>query len=192
MQALDVPAQKYRLTSLGLVIDAALDLAEWMDLGAQLGQMYNATRWAIADWLVYGEGRGDWGEMYSQGLEVTGLDYGYLAHLAQVAKAFPHHTRVDGLSVSHHMAVLALPPEERMDALYNADYEDMTRDELRAYVKERRAELGAPDRALPRATSWRGYVREARHSEDGRVMVVIEFDQGADLARGDAVEVRVK
>lgn len=191
MQDLDVPARKYRLVITGLIIDQPLTLEEWEDLGAKLSHMRNANTWQIADWLNY-SGKGEWGESYTQGMNATGLDYSYLAHLARVGRAFPHEDRIPGIPISYYMALLSLPEEERLPMLERVESEDLNRDQLRASVKKRLEELGAPERALPRATSWRGFVREARHSDDGRVMVVIEFEHGADLARGDAVEVRVK
>ena len=107
-------APTYRITRLGLEIKGTLTFDEWVEIGRRIVSLGNATRWALGDWLLYGEGRGNYGERYSQGLQnETQGSYGGLANAVSVAKKFPPESsrRRENLSWSHHAEVSTCEPE---------------------------------------------------------------------------------
>jgi len=54
-------------------------------------------------------GRGDWGEMYAQAIDATGVDYGTLRREVWVSGSVELCLRKHNLSWSHHQAVAPLP-----------------------------------------------------------------------------------
>ena len=81
--------------------------------------MGSAVSWALGDWLVYGEGRGDWGEKYTQAMSETGKSYESLVNFMVVSKAFELKRRRFNLSHSHHREIGALDPAAA-DLILNA------------------------------------------------------------------------
>ena len=126
----------FTLTRTGLRVQGVPTYAEWEQAGQQLFGLGNATAWAVGDWLLYGEGRGDWGETYSQAIDLTKRSYGSLVQCARVSRAFTCDARFANVSWSHHQAVVSLPPEARHVLLERAAAEQWTRDDLRACVRD--------------------------------------------------------
>ena len=58
----------------GLQIHGAPSYEHWRGTGLRLATLGDAVRWAIGDWLIYGEGRGEWGETYTQAAEETHIE----------------------------------------------------------------------------------------------------------------------
>ena len=88
----------FMLGPTGLQVRGVPTLAEWAHVGQTLFQLGNATAWAIGDWLLYGEGRGDWGETYTQAVDLTKRSYGSLAQCARVSRGFNFEARFKNLS----------------------------------------------------------------------------------------------
>ena len=91
--------------------------AQWMEDGASLRHLQDATPWMIGDWINHGERA--YGERYSQALSELGYSYYHVARLSLCCRAFPPSCRKmeirDGfrLTMGHHMAVMHLKEEER-------------------------------------------------------------------------------
>ena len=111
--------------------------------------------WAVGDWLVYGERRGDWGECYTQAIDLTKRSYGSLAQCARVSRGFNFEARFKSLSWSHHQAVLSLPADERHALLQRAEAEQWNRDDLREHLREERAVAQTKPRHLCPQCGWR-------------------------------------
>ena len=73
------------LTEDGWHIPANLSYAEWEQAGRNLGLVGKMWRMWVGDWINYGEA--EYGEKYSQALDVLGLDYSQLTKYASIAKA---------------------------------------------------------------------------------------------------------
>ena len=138
----------FRLTAAGLVVSGTPTFDEWQACGQTLFGLSNASLWAIGDWIVYGEGRGDWGEMYSQAVDATQKSYDTVQRAAWVSEAFQLRRRRRNLSWSHHREVAGLPEPEQDRWLDVAAREGLSRTELRERVRDaRHATLSA--RPLP-------------------------------------------
>ena len=111
--------------------------------------------WATGDWLIYGEGRGDWGETYTQAIDLTKKSYASLAQYARVSREFNFEARFKTLSWSHHHAVLTLPPGERQELLARCETEQWTRDDVREHLREERAVRRTDPQHLCPKCGWR-------------------------------------
>ena len=138
---LDCPS--FALTPAGLRVHGTPTFDEYERYGQRLFAIANASAWAIGDWLEYGEGRGDFGEVYTQAIDLTRKSYGSLVQALRVSRAFPSEARFTSLSWSHHQAVLGLPTDQRQTLLARAEAQRWNREELREHV---RALKGIPQR----------------------------------------------
>ena len=136
----------FRLTRTGLEVTGTPTFDEWQACGQSLFGLSNASLWAIGDWIVYGEGRGDWGETYTQAIDATQKSYDTMRHAAWIAEIFQFGRRQPNLSWSHHKEVAGLPEPEQDHWLDVAAREGLSRAELRERVRDARfAALGAPE-----------------------------------------------
>ena len=145
----------FTLTITGLEIRGHPLFAEWERVGRTLFDLGTGTAWALGDWLLYGEGRGDWGETYTQAVDLTKRSYGSLAQCVRVSRAFNFEARFKNLSWSHHQAVLGRPPDERHALLQRAEAEQWNRDDLREHLREERAVAQTAPRHLCPKCGWR-------------------------------------
>jgi|TARA_R100001086_G_scaffold181226_2_gene100811 hypothetical protein len=128
-------AQGVYLTPSGAVIDDSVTLASFTEGLARCQTLANATLWCIGDLLHYGEDRADWGESYTQAIEVTGKSVQTLMQAVRVAKAYRPESRVTGVSWSHHREALTLTdPDERTAVLHRAASEGLSAMALRAQL----------------------------------------------------------
>ena len=88
----------FRLTRTGLEVTGTPSFDEWQACGQTLFGLSNASLWAIGDWIVYGEGRGDWGEMYTQAIDATQKSYQTVKAAAWAAEKFQLVRRRTNLS----------------------------------------------------------------------------------------------
>lgn len=133
----DEIARGWRLTSTGLEILRALTADEWRRCGARLLALTNSTAWAVGDWLVYGEGRGDYGATYDQMAEITGKSFESLSQYARVARAYPRGQRNHEVPWTHHRMALRLLPIDRQPALQLSAKNGWTVRELSGYIDTR-------------------------------------------------------
>ena len=144
----------FTLVPTGLQVVGLPSLEEWTHVGQDLFRLANTTTWAIGDWLVHGEGRGDWGEMYAQAVDLTQKSYDTLVQCARVSRAFAPGARYRNLSLSHHQAVLSLEPDARQTILQHAEDQQWTRDDVREHVRSLRAGQTTPRHMCPKC-GWR-------------------------------------
>lgn len=168
-----------KATISSLVLDADLSYERWESLGRTLGNIGKANAWWIGDWIRYGEHTH--GEMYSQGLEVTGLEYKTLKNYVWVAEAFSNQKtgepegRHDELSFFHHSLVAALTPGQREKWLTRAEQNNWTAAELNAQLKGGK---GNNKSDLDKAIS---------HLEKGRELIFTAADQDTALEAAQLV-----
>lgn len=119
--------------------EGGLSFEQWMDTGETLNRIGKAVKFARGDWLDYGEGRGDWGEMYSQAMDQTSMSYDTLTQERWVSSKVNFVTRDKNLSWSHHREVAPLEtPEEQSKFLTMAKDNAWDRGALREAVREYR------------------------------------------------------
>lgn len=116
----------------GLVIDRALAIEEWSDIGEQLGVLGKAIQFAIGDWLNYGEIK--YGETYSQFADLTGYKVETLQNMKFVAGRVEISRRHEELTFSHHAEVAGLAPSEQDYWLDCAEREGWSSKRLRNEV----------------------------------------------------------
>ena len=127
------PLQKCKLTPVSLEIAGQIKIEEWLKIGEGLKAFSSGTKWWIGDWILYGEQK--YGEMYSQGIEKTGLEYDTLKDIKYVASKIEKSGRHDNLSFSHHKAVASLELKEREKWLVKSEKENWDRNQLRNEIK---------------------------------------------------------
>lgn len=121
------------LTEVGYLLPPDLSFDAWEHAGAVLKRMERAIRFWLGDWLNYGERQ--YGETYSQAIEVTGATYQALANCAYVARSVEFSRRRENLSFGHHAEVAALPAPEQDLVLERADSEGWSTRRLREFVR---------------------------------------------------------
>lgn len=133
------------LTSTGLELPETLSHDLWSDIGSWLQKkeaetelVLSAIRWAMADWLRFGEHK--WGEKYAQAVEVTNLSGQRLANLNWVAGKYKdHNRRRPDQSIEHHIAVASLPPEDADALLEESAREQWSASALYAAARAQKA-----------------------------------------------------
>jgi hypothetical protein len=141
---------KVFVTKVGLKITTDLSFDDWSQTGRQLSNMLDSSSWCLGDWLVYGMRH--YGDRYQQAIQATGLRYQTLRNYFWVANQFPLERRHHRLTFQHHAEVASLSPGEQDSLLERAEQLRWTTKQLRAEVKNERADGDcAPDAAvLPR------------------------------------------
>lgn len=135
----DVPGVE--VTGNSLTIPPGLAFEEYEQMGARLGQIESAAPWWIGDWLLFGEHL--YGEKYAQAVESTGVPEETLVVYQWVAKQFPPHTRLDGLSWTHHRSAAAADTiEERQEWVEKAKAEKWS---TRALANAMKGLSGVPE-----------------------------------------------
>jgi hypothetical protein len=131
-RAISRPDASFELTEVGLTVadSPSPTYDAWAAYGASLYRLGNLSKWAIGDWLVYGEYR--YPDAYSQAIDGTQRALGTLQNIASVCRAFPHPERRPELSFSHHQAVIGCMPSERARWLQQAVAQHWSVRELRA------------------------------------------------------------
>jgi hypothetical protein len=133
---IDDPDDGVVITPIGAIFERRLSYEEWALVG-------RAVAWAVGDWLNKGER--DYGEAYTQAVDLTGYTPEYLANLKYVAGRVDISRRREHLSLSHHQSVAKLAPDEQEEWLAHAEAEQMTRDELRRALAPPREPASEPE-----------------------------------------------
>jgi hypothetical protein len=89
---------------------AAMEYGTWEKIGSVLGAVGNANKWAIGDWLIYGEHV--YGEKYAQASLVLGVSEESLKIYRWVASRFPKPMRQTGLTFTHYLKLAKLMGED--------------------------------------------------------------------------------
>jgi hypothetical protein len=127
----------YHLGRSGLVIDRILTRVEWEKCSEKIAAMASATNWAIGDWLVYGNGRDEWGGTYETAHRLTGRSFESLSQYARVSRDYPHEERQPTVCWTVHRAAVVLPAEDRGRALACAAANGWTRDDMDRFIATR-------------------------------------------------------
>ena len=85
----------FSLTRTGLVVEGEPTPEEWDQAGNTLCQAHGALQWWIGDWLLYGEGKPEWGSKYAAARERFGRESQVLKDYKSVAKAVQLSLRND-------------------------------------------------------------------------------------------------
>ncbi len=132
-------ARKCRWEPNALVILEDTTYKEWVEIGRSLCFLANSIRWAVGDWIRFGEAH--YGEKYSQALETTHLSYDSLRQSVWVASRFDPERRREELSWSHHLLVASLPAPKQEELLNKAEAEGLSRQALSELVKQEKVEV---------------------------------------------------
>ena len=139
IESLTVPltvGDRLTLTESGLVVHGALTFDDFCHGLKKCQLVANGALWTLGDLLLYGETRGEWGEMYSQALDLTKKSYSTLTKAVYLSKHYPRAERVVAVSWSHHReAVSIADPVERRRVLEQAAAEGWTREQVRDHVR---------------------------------------------------------
>jgi len=171
--ALVAPLVDVELTQTSWTPAGTMTFEQWQAAGEQLQLMGRAVNWWIGDWILYGEKH--YGEMYSEAIDLTGLEYDTLKNIVWVAKHVDRSRRRDSLSWSHHYEVAALPAAEQDRWLAAAETEGMTRNRLRRDLQTTTGGSAQPDPAQPTHMA-RLTLRLAAGSDDEARSLVAELE----------------
>jgi hypothetical protein len=109
---------------------------EWEQVGRSIQQADKMMGWVIGDWLANGERQ--WGEMYIEAMELTGLSVERLRQLKWVATSVQLSFRKDNLSITHHEQIAKFrdDPEKQSHWLQQAEVSGWSVRELREAIQE--------------------------------------------------------
>jgi hypothetical protein len=145
-----------KLTSTGASITGEPTIEEFCAGLQNCYLMANATMWAIGDLLLYGEGRGDYGESYTQAVELTQKSYWTLSQAVWVSRAYPQSDRefAGSLSWSHHRVAARIKDhDERRTYMQRCVDESLSRDELNGILPKRITKSSTPETTTEGKTS---------------------------------------
>ena len=133
------------LTPTGAVISEDVSLKDWGTALVECQSMANATMWSLGDLLLYAQNHDEWGERYTQFLDMTNKSYSSLTKAAYIARQFPKAERVEGVSWTHHREVVSMKDkQDRSDLLHRAKEEEWTREQLRDHITGTDEQLDVP------------------------------------------------
>jgi hypothetical protein len=122
-------------------LDPDVSMERWRSVGVLFGVLYAGSRWALGDWINWGERVfGDEAiqevettvsERYDEAQRVTGLAPGTLHNIASVCSRVAFSRRRAGVPFEIHNVVAPLPPDEQTFWLDRVVNENLTRDGLR-------------------------------------------------------------
>ena len=111
---------KFELTSHGLIVHGKPSIDEWSEVGQMLAVMERGIAFICGDWIRWGEAT--YGEMAAQVIDARTWKAETVRAYTWLSEKVPLENRmVDrGLTISHHMAVAALPPGQQRKWLQRA------------------------------------------------------------------------
>lgn len=92
----------------GMQIIRPPDIEEYLEVGETLTNITYAIQFWWGDYILHGEGRADWGEMYSQALEESGRAYHTLTKAVSVCRKLPLEVRREDVPFSTHAVIAKL------------------------------------------------------------------------------------
>ncbi len=137
-----VPIQKCKATNTSLQIPEGTTIEEWDKIGGALKRFHKANKWWIGDWLNFGERK--YGEMFSQVMDDTELEYHTLQKYKWVASMIKMSLRRNNLSFTHHELTAGMKPKEQERWLSEAEEEKWDTREMAKQIKEAN-KLPTPD-----------------------------------------------
>jgi hypothetical protein len=124
----------YRLTRTGLVAIGRWSREEWRRVGLRITAFSSAVAWAIGDWLNYGEGLGEHGEIYKDAAAITGRSYESLGQYARVSRTFALGDRDPRVPWAHYRLILPLPPAKQATAIAETVKRRWTQHDLQVWM----------------------------------------------------------
>ena len=76
------------LTTTGASISDTITIYDFLDAVKNANTLTTASLWALGDLLYYGEQRTDWGEAYTQALDLSGRSEWTLSQAVRISKAY--------------------------------------------------------------------------------------------------------
>lgn len=124
-----------RYTIVGEVVNITLEA--WGAEFKRLADNLHAATWELIDHLALGDTL--FADDILQYVEQTDFSPGYLRNLRTIGRQFPFTRRVNlpQLPPAHYQAVNSLEPEDQDEMLWLAYEKDLSRDELRAELRQR-------------------------------------------------------
>lgn len=176
------------------LVDEDADYDRYEAIGRFLSSSFDAARWWLVDWLIFGEGV--FGDRFYQATEATGLSEETLRSFVRLGEQVTRGHRRPDLHFSHHREVAKLNPEEQDYWLQRAVDRSLSARELREEIVQARAdsttssepESGHPDVELVRVDKalLRAIVDEASQADDPRyVLIANELVARLKAALGD-------
>jgi len=138
------------LTATGILCDGPISFDDWRKAGAFIERCGGAVQWWIGDWLLYGEGRPEWGDKYEKAIEAFDREYGTLANYKSVAKQIEFSRRNENLTFNHHLQVAYLPAPDADALLEQAEQHDWSCAVLRKNAADKKARDTLEAIPLPR------------------------------------------
>lgn len=141
----DIDIGGLRLSETGIIQNGAVTWEQWYNTGLLIQRCDGSIQWWIGDWLIFGEGRPEWGDKYEQAISIFNLPYNTLAAYKKVALAFDVKRRLPNLSWSAHQAVAYLDAPVQNKILKEAQPSEPDRPprlsvkEIRIKVREKHA-----------------------------------------------------
>lgn len=164
-----------------LVIRTDITYRHFERIGALLGNISDASKWWIGDWLLFGDDL--FGEKMAQAQEATGRAFHTLQNYRWVSSKVAMPRRHAQVSHSAHAEVAALPPEEQERWLEQTEENDWSVQELRAAIRSTAQDQDGNGGA-PAEPAWsvepdpqrvveigRRLVAEAQPTGDGQYLV---------------------
>src|SRR6478609_2651470 len=135
-----------------LELDPEISYEQYERIGVMLTFLYQANRWWLVDWLIFGEGV--FADRVDQAIAATGLSERRIRNLRAIGLSVPPSRRVVDLSVDWHAQVVALKPKDQRRWLSRAKKEKQTvpaftRCDLRLLIHEGRVARGEVDPGEP-------------------------------------------
>lgn len=134
----------FKLKKNGLEAVGDPTFEQWEDCGEFIKKAEGAVQFWIGDWIRYGENH--YGEMYTQAIYETGLDYQTLRDDKWVSEKIDLSLRKDNLTFNHHKEVASLPRAEQEEILKKAVDEKLTVKEVREFVKKKKKQKQIQER----------------------------------------------
>lgn len=125
---------KFEFEGNRVVATEDMTVEEWGETLAWAKHAHRASPFWVGDLLAFGEVT--FPETYSQFLDAVDYESGTADNLAWVARAIPPSRRRESLPFAIHQEVAPLEPDQQDAWLDKAEAEHLTRDQVRAQIKE--------------------------------------------------------
>jgi len=132
----DIIYSSFKLHKTGLEAIGKPSFEQWEECGKFIKKAEGSVKFWVGDWLNYGEQK--YGEMYTQALDATDYEYGTLKNDKWIASKVEKSRRRDNLSYGHHQEVAQLEPKEQEKMLKIAEKDELSIQELRVFIKEKK------------------------------------------------------
>ena len=145
----DLISGPFALTRTGLVVKGKPTADEWDQAGDMLCQAHGALQWWIGDWLLYGEGRPEWGDKYAEACERFGKEEATLKDYKTIANSVKLLVRTNNLSWAHHRAVAPFTPKDQKKWLKKAEKDGWSVGELKRKIRQEQKDRDRKENPLP-------------------------------------------